>query len=87
MTYKIPFRGVPRLDGAQGKKQVWHHWEQMYSIEGSTCDIVRTFRRPVVIRPPGFCALLHPLGTSMRPLQTVHHLCSETKRKAQRTRR
>jgi len=32
------FRGVPRLDGARGKKR-----KQMYYIEESTCDIVETF--------------------------------------------
>ena len=46
-------RGVTRLDGARGKKQVWRpvfkaedFRKQMYCIEESTCDIVGTFRSP-----------------------------------------
>ena len=46
-------RGVTRLDGVWGKKQVWRpvfepevFRKQMYCIEESTCDIVETFRRP-----------------------------------------
>jgi len=46
-------RGLTRLDGARGKKQVWHPhvrtWgfrRQMYCIEESTCDIDGTFQRP-----------------------------------------
>jgi len=41
--------------------------KHMYCIEGSTCDIVRTFRRlpqwfgaPIVIRCPGNCASFPP---------------------------
>jgi len=44
---------LTRLDGARRKKQIWRpklefkvFRKQMYCIEGSTCDIVRTFRRP-----------------------------------------
>jgi len=46
-------RGVTRLEGARGKQQVLRpifepevFRKQMYCIEGSTCDIVGTFRRP-----------------------------------------
>jgi len=45
-------RGVTRLDGTRGKKFGTLMFEpeffrkQMYCIEKSTCDIVRTFRRP-----------------------------------------
>ena len=52
-------RGVTRLDGARGKKQVWRPMfepevfrKQKYFIEESTCDIVGTFRRPAVIPRP-----------------------------------
>jgi len=40
-------KGVPRLDVAQGKKQVWRpmfetevFWKQMYCIEKSICDLL-----------------------------------------------
>jgi len=46
-------RGVTRLDGAQGKKQILHPifepevlGKQMHSIEESSCDIVGIFRPP-----------------------------------------
>jgi len=46
-------RGVTRLDGARGKKQVWRPMfepevfrKQMYFIEESTCDIVKTLAPP-----------------------------------------
>jgi len=46
-------RGVTRLYGARGRKQVWHPMfepevfgMQMYCIEESTCDTVGTFRHP-----------------------------------------
>jgi len=46
-------RVVTRLDGARGNKQVWRPviepeliQKQIYCIEASTCEIVRTFRRP-----------------------------------------
>ena len=72
-------RGITRLDGARGKKQVWRPhvraWglcKQMYGVEGSTCDIVGTFRRPpqpfgapIVARRPGNCSLL--AQRSLRP--------------------
>jgi len=52
-TYLNVSRGVTRLYGAQGKKQVWRPMlepedfrKQIYCIEKSTCDIVGTFRRP-----------------------------------------
>jgi len=40
-------------------------WEQMYCIEESACDIVGTFRRPIVIRHPGNCAPLAPLTAAL----------------------
>ena len=52
-------RGLTRLDGARGKKQVWRtHWKQvfrkqMYCIEESTCDIFGTSRRPRSGSAPG----------------------------------
>jgi len=61
-------KGVERLDGDQGKlgapmlePKVFH--EQMYCI--SNCDIVGTFRRPLVSRHPGHCAPLPSLGTPL----------------------
>ena len=53
-----------RLDGAQGKKQVWRPHirtgglSEANVLHWSTCDIVRTFRRP------GNCA---PSPPSLRP--------------------
>jgi len=63
-------RGVTRLYGSRGKKQVWHPMFEtevfrklMHCIEESACDIVGTFRRSAqsfgahaVIRRPGNCA-------------------------------
>jgi len=78
------YRGVTRLDGARGKKQVWYPhgrtWEifrkQMYCIEGSTCDIVGNFRHPpqsfgapIVIQRPANCSLLAP--PSLRPCNSI----------------
>jgi len=63
-------RGVPRLDGARGKKQVLPPMlhpkafrEQMYCTEESTCDIVGTVRRPPVIQRPGHCGPIAALIT------------------------
>ena len=48
----ITVRGVTRLDGARGKKQVWRPHVRTWGLSEanvlhwSTCDIVRTFRRP-----------------------------------------
>ena len=67
-------RGVTRLDGARGKKQVWSpvfetevFRKQMYCIEESTCDVVGTFCRPpqpfgvpIASRRPGNCARRPP---------------------------
>ena len=43
-------RGVTRLDGVRGKKQIWQPMfepevlrKQMYCIEESTCDIVGSY--------------------------------------------
>ena len=53
--------------------------KQMYRIERSTCDIVRTFwlppqsfGAPVMIRHPGNCAPLSPLVT---PLAVIANIC------------
>jgi len=65
-------RGVTRLDGARGKKQVWRPrvrtWappEQMYCIEKNTCDNLWDFRSP----PQWFGAQVNvlPLPPSLRP--------------------
>jgi len=40
--------------------------KQMYRIEESTCDIVRTFRRPHSDSAPGDCA---PHPPSLRPYE------------------
>ena len=64
-------KGVTRLDGARGKKQVWRppmfepevFRKQIYCIE-DTCDIVGTFRRPHNDTAPGIVppsALVTPL--------------------------
>jgi len=39
--------------------------EQIYCIEESAWDIVGTFRRPTVIRPPGHCSPLDPISTPL----------------------
>jgi len=68
--YWITARCVTRLDGARGKKQVWRPHVQTWGLSEanvlhwSTCDIVRTFRHPAVIRRPGNCA---PWTLSLRP--------------------
>ena len=77
----ITARGVTRLDGARGKKQVWHpHVQTCGLLEAnvlhwSTCDIIRTFQRPpqwfgslIVGRRQGNCAPCTPV---VAPLITV----------------
>jgi len=52
-------KGVMRLDGAQGKKQIWrsHLRKPMRCIEENTCDIVGIFQRPCSDMVPGkLCA-------------------------------
>ena len=69
--YWITARGITRLDGARGKKQVWRPHVRTWGLSEanvlhwSTCDIVRTFWRPprsfgalIAIRCPGNCAAL-----------------------------
>jgi len=58
--YSPCIRGVTRLDGARGKKQVWrpHDWNWRLSeanvlYEESSCDIVETFWRPHNDSAPG----------------------------------
>jgi len=54
----ITTRRVTRLDGARGKKQAWHPYDRTWGLSEanvlhwSSYDIVRTFRRPAVIRRP-----------------------------------
>jgi len=74
--YWITVRGATKLDGARGKKQVWRPYVRTWVLSEanvlhwSSCDIVRTFRRPqsfgalIVIRSPGNCA---PCPSSLRP--------------------
>ena len=51
--YWISFKSVKRLDGARGKKQTWRPRVRTWGLSEanvlhwSTCDIVRTFRRPL----------------------------------------
>jgi len=67
--YRITVRDATRLDGARGKKQVWRPhvrtWglSEANALHWSSCDIVRTFRRPAVIRRPGNCS---PCPLSLR---------------------
>ena len=54
--YWITVRSSTKLDGARGKKQVWHPRVRTWGLlaanvlHWSSSDIVRTFRRPAVIR-------------------------------------
>ena len=56
--YWITARGITSLDGARGKKQVWRPCVQTWGLPEAnvlhwrSCDIVRTFRHPAVIRRP-----------------------------------
>lgn len=58
-------RGVPRLDGIRGKKQVWRPHVRTQGLLGvnllywSTCDIAGTFRRSSVI-PGALCTPCPP---------------------------
>jgi len=56
----VPRRGVTRLDGARGKKQVWRcsnlrSFGSKFAVEESAFDIVVTFRRL------GNCPLVTPV--------------------------
>ena len=61
-------RGVTRLDGAWGEKQVWRPYVRTWGLFGNKCtvlkqvlyDIVLTFWSPAMIRRPGNCAALLP---------------------------
>ena len=56
--YWITARGATKLDGARGKKHVCRPYVQTSGLSEanvlhwSSCDIVRTFRGPAVIRRP-----------------------------------
>jgi len=74
------------LDGACGKKQVWHPMfepevfrKQMYCIEESTCDNVGTFGTPIVIWRPGHFAPLAPTRyiPDADKLQAAKHLTND----------
>ena len=60
----LPNRGVARLDGAQGKKQVWRPHVRTWGLSEanvlrwSICDTVETFRRPENCAP--LAPSLHP---------------------------
>ena len=51
--YFVVGRGVARLNGARGKKQIWHPhsrtWtlSEAYFLERGICDTIGTFRRPI----------------------------------------
>jgi len=73
-------RGVTRLDGGLGKKQVWrpHVWiwgfpKQMYCIEENISDIagaylcpLQWFGAPIVIQRPGIAPLVTPLAETWK---------------------
>jgi len=73
--YWITARGVTRLNCARGKKQVWRPCVRTWGrpeanvLHWSSCDIVRTFRRPAVIQrlhsdlAPGQLCPLPPVVT------------------------
>ena len=70
------YRGVTRLDGARGKKQVWRPMfefevfrNQIYCIEESTLILLGLFGAPIVIGHPENCAPL-----SLRPWTITHNL-------------
>ena len=82
MCCEQAIRGVTRLDGAQGKKQVWPPMfetevfrKQMFCVEESTCDIVGTFLcppqwfcTPIVTWRLENCAPLAPLVTPLHAM-------------------
>jgi len=57
--YWITVRGATKLDGARDKKQVWRPYVRTWglseanALHWSSCDIVRTFRRPHSDLAPG----------------------------------
>jgi len=68
----VSLGGITRLDGARVKKQVWRPMfepelfrKKIQRIEVSTCDIFRTFRRPILTQRPGNCI---PFPPSVTPL-------------------
>jgi len=81
-------RGVTRLDGARGQKQVWCpplfepevFQKQMYCIEQSTCDIVGTFLVPTA-QWFGAPILIHARGIVTPFLPSLRPRCMETESK------
>ena len=69
VQYYNTSRGVTRLDGARGKKQVWRphvrnwasFWKQMHCTEESACDTAWIFRRAGNRAP--LAPLVTPLST------------------------
>jgi len=68
-------RGVARLDGARGKKQLWRPHVRTWGLSEANVLHWRKhmwycwdFRRPIVIRLPGNCALFSP---TLRPCSAV----------------
>jgi len=64
-------RGVTKLDGVSGKKQVWRSMfepevfqKQTYCIEANTYDILGTFRHPRSASAPG--ELCHPCMNALQ---------------------
>ena len=80
--YRITVRDGPKLDGARSKKQVWRPdvrtWglSEANVLHWSSCDIVRTFRRPHSNPAPGeLCPFVTSLITarSDAPQQIMVH--------------
>ena len=65
----ITVRDITRLDGARGMKQVWRPCVRTWGLSEanvlhwSSCDIVRTFRRPHSDLAPGEWCPLPPVIT------------------------
>ena len=75
--------GVPALDDAQGKKQVWRPHVRTWDLFGvdlrtdeSTRDIAGTFRHPPEIRHPGHWAPLDPLAMPLKRCSLYRYLGS-----------
>ena len=74
-------RGVSRLDGARGKKQVWRphvriwglhevnvlYWRKYCDIVGTFSGTPQSFGAPIALRRPGNCSPLPPLVTPLEP--------------------
>jgi len=88
-------RGVTRLDGARGTKQVWRPYVRIWGlseanehgIEESVCDVVGTswrtpqrFGTAIAIRRPGNCAPLAPLITTLCSMGHFSYIVERAKR-------